>query len=98
MNIQLRQTVKLKSGYCKGKKPEADATENCFLVQLIEVPNGKDSNYSVGSKLIILKEGCWRYTQKIKVNGEVVAEQQIVFPTKNIIGTIVDVKGAGDDV
>lgn len=105
MNIQLHQTIKLKPGYCKGKiLPEADTTGVCFLVQLIEVPTltvdcpprGKNSDYSIGSKLIILKDECWKHTQKIKVKGEVVSELRIVFPIKNIVGTIIDVEDKND--
>ncbi len=98
MSIQLNQTVKLKSGYCNGKElPNSDAAGICFFVQLIEVPNGKNSDYSVGSKLIVLRDGCWKHTQKIKTEAGVVAEQRIVFPVKNIIGAIVDVEPAYED-
>lgn len=95
MNIQLHQTIKLKPTYCKGKiLPEADAMGTCFLVQLIEgyfkIDNQKDVALPIGSKLIILKDGCWKHTQKIKVKGNVVSEQRIVFLAKNIVGTVVD--------
>lgn len=98
MNIQLHQTVELKSGYCKGKiLPENISTETWYLVQLIEGMGSKISDYPIGSKLIVLKGNCWKYTQKIKVRGEVVSEQRIAFHISDIIGTIVDVKDDAPD-
>lgn len=97
MNIQLHQTVKLKPGNCKGKiLPEGGSTGTCYLVQLIEVPSGKNSTYSVGSKLLVLKGNCWMHTQKIKVDSGVVSEQRIVFHVSDIIGTVIDTEDPSD--
>lgn len=96
MLIQLHQTIKLKPGYCKGKiLPEADA-KTCYLVQLIEVPSGKNIDLPIGSKLIILQDGCWKHTQKIRTEAGVVSEQRIVFPVKNIVGIVIDVEDQND--
>ncbi len=109
MNIQLDQTIKLKSGNCKGKiLPEGDSTGTCYLVQLLETPDGEnqlvkmstgenfEKNYPIGSKLIVLKSNVWNYTQKILVNGGVVSEQRIVFHISDILGTVVDTEGQSD--